>query len=91
MEGNQNIKPFSPCKHKFHQGCIEKWTEANLQCPICTKVDADIELKISSLARVDGLISDAERRRAEIYTQAAWSRRFEELEQYQGDHQPSHS
>ena len=28
-----------PCKHRFHERCIEKWFKYSVTCPLCRKID----------------------------------------------------
>tara|TARA_B100000945_G_scaffold312264_1_gene306594 strand:- start:459 stop:764 length:306 start_codon:yes stop_codon:yes gene_type:complete len=28
-----------PCKHRFHEKCIEKWFKYSATCPLCRKID----------------------------------------------------
>lgn len=36
-----DIKKLS-CGHKFHLGCIERWSQENQTCPVCRKSFSDV-------------------------------------------------
>ncbi|KAJ3395924.1 hypothetical protein HDU92_004599 [Lobulomyces angularis] len=42
MLGTEKDYMITPCHHLYHAGCLEKWMEVKLECPVCRQELPDI-------------------------------------------------
>ena len=50
FEEDSHLTIIDPCKHGFHQGCLDRWLRRKQQCPVC---------KLWLVDNVDGTNSDS--------------------------------
>ena len=50
----ENMIRTLPCNHKFHSGCIDKWLQRSVRCPVC-RMDVREPLGIKKQRIEEGL------------------------------------